>query len=168
MRGSTNMIPNVTWQGDYPFDGADELQTLIDTENSIFSRISNSNEKQKLDGWHSLRYPKLLSDCGLTDIHLYPFAHAICYNDTDFDLDYRKTLLIDETLDDMQWKKSRYEQNKTFYLEHGFTEQKLSKMMELLDTKVQYIKNNFEDDTSFEWQGGFNFIVTGIKPENWS
>jgi hypothetical protein len=29
--------------------------------------------------------------------------------------------------------------------------------------KLEYVKDNFENDSSFEWTGGFNFIVTGVK-----
>jgi len=32
-----------------------------------------------------------------------------------------------------------------------------------MQTKIEYIKNNLENDNSYEWLGGFNIIVTGKK-----
>ena len=47
--------------------------------------------------------------------------------------------------------------------EHGFYDTDYLRLQTLLETKLEYVKSNLEIDKSFEWRGGFNFIVTGNK-----
>ena len=101
--------------------------------------------------------------CGLKHINIYPYAYTFNYNDENIPLEYRKNLLCDETEEEISWLTSRYEENKKIYNEHGFYDADLARMKTLLETKLEYIKNNFENDKSFEWRGGFNFIVAGTK-----
>ena len=58
---------------------------------------------------------------------------------------------------------SIYNDKKDVYLEHGFSESKFDWLIVLMNRKLEYVNGSFETDHSFEWTGGFNFIVTGIK-----
>jgi len=77
--------------------------------------------------------------CGLAEIHIYPFAHLICYNDEIYSFDYRKKLALDEVESEMAWVKSRYHDKKEIYNDHGFTDSDLSRLMILLETKHEYL-----------------------------
>ena len=163
---AANSFPVVWWQGDYPFDGADDLQRLMSKENDIFSKNVQKNFSGNLNQsteWGVLRYPKMFDICGLKHINIHPFAYTFNYNDENISYDYRKNLLIDETEEEINWLTSRYEENKRVYNEHGFGGAEYSQLKSLLHRKLEYIKNGFENDKSYEWRGGFNFIVTGIK-----
>lgn len=163
---ATNAFPVVWWQGDYPFNGADELQRLSRIENDIFSRYVQKNLSISLSQnteWHTMRYPKMFEICGLKHINIHPYAYTFNYNDEKLPLDYRKNLLCDETEDEINWIASRYEENKEIYNEHGFYDADVEQLKLLLETKLDYVKNHLESDRSFEWRGGFNFIVTGKK-----
>ena len=163
---ASNAFPAVCWQGDYPFDGADELQRLTRIENEIFSKYVLKDLSKSLNQnteWSALRYPKMFEVCGLKHINIYPYAYTFNYNDENIALNYRKNLLYEETEDEINRLSSRYEKNKQTYNEHGFNDAEFSKLKGLLEIKLKYIKSNFEDDKSFEWRGGFNFIVTGMK-----
>ena len=104
-----------------------------------------------------------MAACGLREIHVYPFAHLICYNDTNFPLEYRKSLAIEETKDEIRWLKGRYAANEETYTEQGFMREDFHALTELLERKLDYLTRHFEEDQSYEWHGGFNFIVTGKK-----
>ena len=134
------------------------MQELAETEFSIFS---NMNKKWSAGQLSELA---LLKDCGLNDIHVYPFSHLICYSDTNFPVEYRKTIALDETAEEISWLKSRYNENKQAYAESGFAEEHFSALIELWEKKLDYLTHHFETDDSYEWHGGFNFIVTGKKP----
>jgi folate-dependent tRNA-U54 methylase TrmFO/GidA len=71
--------------------------------------------------------------------------------------------LINEIEGDIGWIESRYEEKRDIYIDHGFDDSKLTRLIELMHRKLEYVKDNFENDSSFEWTGGFNFIVTGVK-----
>ena len=161
---ATNAIPPVGWQGDYPFEGADELQVLSNMEAAIFAKhvrkISNLRQSQQ---WHALRYPKLFEFCGLRHIAIHPFGYTFNYNDETYPLSYRQELLLKEIHDDMNWITSRYNSGKEIYEANGFSGQQFERLMELMERKQEYVTNHFAEDRSFEWTGGFNFIVTGIK-----
>ncbi|MCL2773498.1 MAG: class I SAM-dependent methyltransferase [Oscillospiraceae bacterium] len=163
---ATNAFPVIWWQGDYPFNGAYELQRLYRLENDILSKYVqkdlSKNLSQNID-WHALRYPKMFELCGLKHINIHPYAYTFNYNDENIPLEYRKNLLYDETNEEINWLTSRYEENKKLYNEHGFYDADFTQLIGLLEIKLEYIKNNFENDKSFEWRGGFNFIVTGLK-----
>ena len=161
---ATTAIPRIVWQGDYPFDGADELQRLSNEEAGIFAKYARQNtDFNQSEEWHALRYPKMFDLCGLKDIKIHPFGYTFNYNDTSYPIEYRKQLLIKEIKGDIGWIESRYEEKREIYIEHGFDDIKLSRLIELMNRKLEYVRNNFENDNSFEWTGGFNFIVTGIK-----
>jgi SAM-dependent methyltransferase len=161
---AANSIPTVDWQGDYTFEGAERLQELSALENKIFARYAHDpfDFKQSSE-WHAFRYPKMFDMCGLTDIHIYPFAHLISYTDTQYPLEYRKMLVKEEVTDDIEWVKGRYNSKHEIYHQHGFSERDYIELVSLLEAKVEYLMENIETDKSFEWHGGFNFIVTGIK-----
>lgn len=161
---ATNAIPRIVWHGDYPFEGADELQRLTNEEANIFSRYAwKSTDFNQNEEWHALRYPKMFELCGLKNIALHPFAYTFNYNDESYPLEYRQELLKREINDDINWITARYSDKKEIYLEHGFDDAKLNRLIELMKTKLEYVTNNFETDHSYEWTGGFNFIVTGVK-----
>lgn len=161
---ATNAIPPITWQGDYPFEGADELQYLSHVERNIFSKYAHkATDLKQSEEWHALRYPKMFEICGLKHIAIHPFAYTFCYNDENYSLKYRQELLISEISNGINWITSRYNEKKDIYIEQGFDEIKLNRLIELMKQKSDYVKNHFEDDHSFEWTGGFNFIVTGVK-----
>ena len=161
---ATNSIPPIVWQGDYPFEGAAELQRLYNEESYIFSKYARKNtDFNQSQEWHALRYPKMFEICGLKHIEIHPFAYTFNYNDEKLPLAYRQDLLKKEIEADIAWISARYEDKKDIYLEHEFHEEKLNRLIELLNIKLDYVTNNFEKDNSFEWIGGFNFIVTGIK-----
>ncbi|MCL2159349.1 MAG: class I SAM-dependent methyltransferase [Oscillospiraceae bacterium] len=163
---ATNALPAVFWQGDYPFDGADELQRLMRVENDIFSKNVQKNLSKGLNQsteWIAFRYPKMFEVCGLKHINIHPYAYTFNYNDENISLEDRKNLLHSETEDEINWLSSRYEENRQIYNEHGFDDANYSQLKSLLNTKLEYVKNSFENDKSYEWRGGFNFIVTGNK-----
>jgi len=163
---ATNAFPIVWWQGDYSFDGADELQKLACVENDIFSKYVQKNLSKNLNQnaeWHALRYPKMFEICGLKHINIHPYAYTFNYNDENISLEYRKSLLYDETEDEISGLTSRYEENRETYNGHDFYDIDLMQLKTLLEIKLEYIKNNLENDKSFEWRGGLNFIVTGMK-----
>jgi len=163
---ATNSFPVVSWQGDYPFDGAEELQRLTQKENDVFSKYIQKSISQSFNQnseWSALRYPKMFAVCGLANINIHPYAYTFNYNDENIPLDYRQSLLIDETQSEIDWLTSRYENNKGLYHQHDFSDHDFTRLVTLLQTKIAYVKNNLEHDKSFEWRGGFNFIVTGKK-----
>lgn len=154
---ATNSLPYVGSQGSYPFDEDGELQRLSTIENKIFSDIN------KLSTNNSQRELILFKKLGLKEIHMYPFSHLICYNDTNFSLEYRKQLAIDETEEEINWLSSRYSDKKEIYAKYGFSQNDYEKLMELLKMKYEYLTRNFDIDYSYEWHGGYNYIITGIK-----
>lgn len=162
---ATNSISPVRWQGDYPFEGSDELQKLSYEESQIFSRyarkVTDFNQSAE---WHAFRYPKMFEVCGLENITMHPFAYTFNYNDQKYPFEYRRDLLMNEIRDEIGWLQARYEDKKVIYNEHGFDDVKLNRLLELMKIKLAYVSENFENDHSFEWVGGFNFIVTGVKP----
>ena len=163
---ASNAFPTVWWQGDYLFDGADDLQRLSSIENDIFSKYVQRNMTKLFNQnteWHMLRYPKMFELCGLQHINIHPYAYTFNYNDENIPLEYRKNLLCAETKSDIGWLVSRYEDNKKIYNANGFGEAECSLLVKLMETKLDYIENHFENDHSFEWRGGFNFITTGVK-----
>lgn len=161
---ATQNIQSVHWQGDYPFKGADELQILSAQENKIYTSYARSgNDFHQNAEWHAFRYPKMFELCGLAEIHIYPFAHLICYNDEIYPFDYRKKLALDEVESEIAWVKSRYHDKKEIYNNHGFTDADLSRLMTLLESKHEYLNQYFDQDKSYEWGGGMNFIVAGKK-----
>lgn len=161
---ATNSIPPIVWQGDYPFEGADELQRLSNEEQHIFSKYARKKtDFNQSEEWHALRYPKMFELCGLKHIQIHPFAYTFNYNDEKYPLEYRQELLKKEIQDDIVWIESRFNDKKEIYEEHGFDEGKLNRLIELMKRKLDYVSGNFAEDNSFEWTGGFNFIVTGVK-----
>jgi ubiquinone/menaquinone biosynthesis C-methylase UbiE len=161
---AANAIPNPFYQGGYPFEGADELQRLASLENIIFGSFARiASDFKQSEKWDAFRYPLLFESCGLAEIHMYPFGHLICYSDTDYPLEYRKQLAISETEDKINWLASRYAGKEDIYHQHGFSHSDFERMMQLLSVKLEYLKEHFDTDRSYEWHGGFNFIVTGRK-----
>lgn len=159
---ATQSIQSVHWQGDYTFTDADELQRLSQQEREIYTCFALSgNDFHQSAEWHAFRYPKMFETCGLTEIHIYPFAHLICYNDEIYPYDYRKRLALDEVESEIAWIKNRYINKKEIYNEHGFTDSDISRLVSLLETKHEYLNHNFDHDKSYEWQGSMNFIVAG-------
>lgn len=161
---ATNAIPYVSWQGGYPFDGAEELQRLTVLENLISgSYVRKASDWKQSDKWDAFRYPLLFEACGLAEIHVYPFGHLICYNDTAYPFEYRKQLAVSETEEKISWLASRYEGKEDIYHQHGFSHSDFERLVQLLTIKLAYLKEHFDMDKSYEWHGGFNFIVTGRK-----
>lgn len=161
---ATTAIPAVAWQGDYPFEGAAALQALVTREHQIFALHVNMGAKLHQSAtWSPFRYPKLLEACGLRGIHLYPFAYALCYSDTQYDAAYRKRIALENTQEDIGWYRHRYEDNRAVYHAHGFSDADAEEMLALMQRKLEYLKEHFDEDRSYEWLGGFNFIVAGQK-----
>lgn len=161
---ATNAIESPHWQGDYPFEGADELERLSAWENHIFLRI----QQQKSGGVqnisrHELRWPKLFHLHGLESVHVYPFAHLCCYSDDYFPLEYRKNLALEETVSHISWLTARFNDHRAHYLEHHFSDADHARLIELLACKKAYLETHFDTDQSYEWYGAMNFIVTGVK-----
>lgn len=161
---AANAIPYVNWQGGYPFEGAEELQRLASLENIIFSSFARkASDWKQSDKWDAFRYPQLFETCNLTEIHVYPFGHLICYSDTSYPFEYRKQLAISETEEEISWLASRYMGKEDIYHQHGFSHSDFERLIQLLSVKLEYLKEHFDTDKSYEWHGGFNFIVTGRK-----
>lgn len=100
---------------------------------------------------------------GVLHIKIYPFAYTFNYNGEDSPLEYRQSLLLKEIEDDIAWITSRYQDKKEIYAEHGFDDSKFNRLIELMKKKEDYVFQRFATDNSFEWTGGFNFIVTGVN-----
>ena len=161
---ATNSIPRVVWQGDYPFDGADELQRLAHEEMTIFSKYATKpTDFNQSEEWHVLRYPKMFEVCGLKHVSLYPFAYVFNFSDEKYSFEHRQRLLLTEIRDDIDWITARYNEKRDIYLANSFCDQKFNRLIELMNVKLNYVSNNFKNDKSFDWMGGFNFIVTGVK-----
>jgi ubiquinone/menaquinone biosynthesis C-methylase UbiE len=161
---ATQNIQSVQWQGDYPFAGARELQKLAALEQVIFGNFARQADVLRQSAeWTAFRYPKMFEACGLTDIHLYPFAHSICYNDDNLPLTYRKMQLLDETASEIEWVQGRYQDKQAIYNHYGFGDADLARLVELMGIKLDYLQKNFEWDQSYEWQGSMNFVVSGKK-----
>ena len=101
--------------------------------------------------------------CGLKHIIIHPFAYTLNYNDERISLESRRKLLYDETKSEIDWLTSRYEENRAIYNEHGFIDSDFSQLKASLEAKLEYVRMHLETDNSYEWRGGFNYIVTGIK-----
>jgi len=155
---ATNSLPKAHWQGEYPFDPEGELQRLATWENRIFSAI---NEGYQSPTNNEL---SLLRKIGLEELHIYPFAHLICYSDTNYPLEYRRELAIGETQGEIDWLKSRYASNQADYTQQGFRQKDLDRLIALLELKLNHLRENFGTDDSCEWHGGYNYIVTAKKP----
>ena len=72
-------------------------------------------------------------------------------------------MLKSEIRNEIHWITSRYNDEKDSYREHGFDEIRFNRLLELMKRKLDYVSEHLQDDHSFEWTGGFNFIVTGVK-----
>ena len=155
--GSTTAGAGGGFTGNYPFDGAERLIILLDKSYEIFNDLF---PKRKLT---RLNEPVLFESCGLSEINIYPFAHLMCYNNANLPIEYRKTLAVNETSDEMRMSKARYGENEAKYNERGFTSENQQELVSLLERKIEYLTNHFEEDKSYEWRGGFNYIVTGMK-----
>ena len=163
---ATFEAPNIWWPGDYPFDGGKELQRLIRLEKDIYDKFvwnSVSRDLNQGQEWISLRYPKMFDVCGLEEIRLHPYAYTLNYNDSSLSEEYRKNLLCEETESEMGYISWRYNDKREIYNAHGFTDKDVERLLELLNKKLDYVRSHFKSDKSFEWRGGFNFIVTGKK-----
>jgi ubiquinone/menaquinone biosynthesis C-methylase UbiE len=161
---ATNSIPAIDWQGDYPFEGAEKLQQLAALENRIFAKYAHDpSDLMQSSEWHAFRYPKMFDVCGLKDIHIYPVAHVISYTDTQYPLEYRRMLVEEELSVNIEWVKDRYRSKREIYHKHGFQDKNFNDLISLLEAKMKYLQDNLETDKSFEWHGGFNFIVAGTK-----
>jgi ubiquinone/menaquinone biosynthesis C-methylase UbiE len=154
---ATNAITRIGYEGNYPFDGAERLRQLAEKEWRVFSNIQKMNEAKQPSEL------ALFKTCGLSEIHIYPFSHLICYNDAYFPEEYRKAVALDEITEEKNWLKSRYVMNEKVYTEQGFYRDDFYALTELLEKKLAYLAKNFETDKSYEWHGGFNFIITGKK-----
>jgi len=155
--GSTVNGPRGGATGNYPFDGAERLIVLLNKSYKIFSDLRDKGAPAQLNE------PVLFESCGLSEINIYPFAHLMCYNNAGLPIEYRKTLAISETSDELRMAKGRYDENETKYNEQGFTLENQHELVSLLERKIEYLSNHFEEDKSYEWRSGFNYIVTGIK-----
>lgn len=153
-----NSLPYAFWQGGYPFDEKNELQALARRENDLFSRLHRGGEDGRADEVH------LFKSLGLEDIHMYPFAHLICYGDSNFSADYRRALAIAEAEEEIVWLESRYEENQSAYEKEGFTKADYDRLMHLHCLKRDYLRDHFDDAQLMEWHGGYNYIVTGRLP----
>jgi len=143
--------------GNYPFDGAKRLIMLLDKSYEIFNALLSKGKPTQLSE------PILFESCGLGEINIYPFAHLMCYSNAGLPIEYRKTLAISETSDELRMANGRFDENKARYIEQGFTLDNQHELINLLERKIEYLTNHFEEDKSYEWRGGFNYIVTGIK-----
>ena len=86
-------------------------------------------------------------------------------SDNRIPLEYRKALALDETEEEIGWLQSRYSAHVDAYMKHGFSKDDYEKLLQLLETKLHYLRANFETDASYEWHSGLNYIITGVKPE---
>ena len=154
---ATNSFTKPAWHGDYPFDPDRELQRLADRESEIFALYMKKRNDSYPD--ELMLYKRL----GYKNIHLYPFGHMICYSDTNLPLEYRKKIALDEAREEIGWLKSRYDDNAEIYNAHGFTIGDYNRMAELLEAKLKYLSDHFDMDESYEWHGGFNYIVAAKK-----
>ena len=143
--------------GNYPFEGASRLIMLLDKSYEIFNDLRNKGKPTELSE------PVLFESCGLSEINIFPFAHLMCYNNSELPIEYRKTLAISETSDELRMAKGRYSENKDKYNEQGFTIDNQNELISLLERKIEYLTNHFESDKSYEWRGTLNYIVTGVK-----
>jgi len=155
--GSTNRGAGGGFTGNYPFDGAERLIMLLDKSYEIFNDLLGKGSPAQLSE------PVLFESCGLSEINIYPFAHLMCYNNAGLPIEYRKTLAISETSDELRMAKGRYDENEEKYNEQGFTLDNQHELISLLERKIEYLSNHFEKDKSYEWRAGFNYIVTGKK-----
>jgi len=154
---ATNALPKAHWQGEYPFDVHGDLPRLSALENRIFTALHA--EKQRI----SNNELSLFRQLGLEELHIHPFSHLICYSDSNYSLEYRQELAIDETAEEISWLKTRYAANEDFYAENGFGRNDFDKLIHLLEMKLDYLRENLAVDDSYEWHGGYNYIITGKK-----
>ncbi|MDR1703990.1 MAG: class I SAM-dependent methyltransferase [Clostridiales bacterium] len=163
---ATMDAPNIWWPGDYPIEGGGELSRLLRLESDIYHKFvwESTARDYKQDGeWGGLQYPKLFDVCGLSEIRMHPYAYLMDYNDSQLPLEYRKNLLIEETESEMGYITWRYNDKKSIYNAHGFSDKESERLIELMKLKLGYLRGHFGEDKSFEWRGGFNYIVTGKK-----
>lgn len=162
-------LPYAGWPGNYSFEGAEALQRLMAQETAIFNRhvVPQLGKAMHQDAqWPGQRYPKLLAQCGLKDIHLYPYGYALCFSDSQYDAAYRTRLLLDATADEKRWRSSRYQDWQEIYHREGFSASDAAQLDLLLQRKLDYLCAHPENADSYEWTGGFNFIVAGTKPHS--
>lgn len=161
---ATRSIPPVHWQGDYPIEGMEELQRLSQREEIIFNTFANPSAALYQDGaWHAFRYPALFQACGLTKIHIHPFAHLLCYDDETLPLEERRAIALGELTEDIEWVASRYADRRAIYNAHGFTDEDHQRLLALMRGKQSYLEDHFAETPVYEWHGAMNFIVTGRK-----
>lgn len=154
---ATSTIPNAHICGEYPFDPDGEFQRLSDKENKVFTAMHVKNYKAQNDELY------LFKKLGLKQIHMYPFSHLMCYNDTNFPYEYRKKLAISEAEEEINWLESRYYDNRDFYTASGFSHDDFERLLKFNQLKYEYLSEHFDTDESYEWRGGYNYIITGKK-----
>ena len=80
---------------------------------------------------------------GVLHIKIPPFAYTFNYNDEDYPLEYRQSLLLKEIEDDIAWITSRHQDKKEIYAEHGFDDSKFNRLIELMKKKkIMYPKDS--------------------------
>ncbi len=154
---ASNALPRAGYEGCFPFDPDGTLGRLVQRENRAFSDIvgvAYANHMNELEATRKV---------GLRDIRLFPFAHLICFSDAGVPLEYRRALALDETREEISWLRSRFSQNEAEYEKRGFRRRDYEELASLLEQKYAHYETDFETDQSFEWHGGYNYIVTGVK-----
>lgn len=153
----SNALPYAGWQGGYPFDPDGELERLSKLENYAFARLSDVGSVGRMTEL------ALMKKLGLERIHMYSFAHLLCFSDDQYEENDRRRVALCEALEELNWLKSKYAQHAERYAEYGFSEAAYRRLVELLKVKYDYLSSHFEGDESYEWHGGFNYMVTGVK-----
>jgi len=67
----------------------------------------------------------------------------------DFTLDFRKILALNETSDELRMAMGRYAEHEKVYNEQGFTTENQNELVMLLERKIEYLANSFEQDKSY-------------------
>lgn len=149
-----------TWKGDYPFDGVDRLEELINKFELIYREISVTKLKQSLY-WTINRFPRLMHECGLKNISLHPVASGFSYNDKYWDKNFRIKKISMGINEEIRIYRDNYQDTK--FEECGFTQEEFIDLISLLERKREYLVDNIYNDYSWEWTANLHYIVTGNK-----
>ncbi|MCL2518268.1 MAG: methyltransferase domain-containing protein [Oscillospiraceae bacterium] len=156
---SSRSFPGLKWAGDKPFDGETRMRELQDKHEQAFRKVYTVAELKQDDYWSVYRYPRLFAKCGLTDIHIHPYASGFSYNDSYWSDEFKEYRIKSGIGRDIEIFEEQRKDPK--FAENGFTE--FDELISLKRQEQEYLLASMNDDDSWSWNATMHVIVTGRK-----
>lgn len=155
---SSRGFPGVHWVGDNPFAGETRLNELKDKYGKAFNKMNTKQTLKQDEYWDVMRYPRLFSICGLTNITIHPYASGFSYNDSYWTDEFKEYIIKSNIKGEIESNRNSLE-----FTEYGFSSQDYDEMVSLLQQKQEYLLFNMNNTDCWEWDARMHLIVTGMK-----